>query len=216
MSNRKHITIENHSYPVEHPDQCPICHRYSEVEFIKATETKLKKEVNVVFRCGFSGCKSFFIGYFGEKNSGDLRALKPAVASVTTFPDCVLEISPQFIEIYLEAEEAKSLGLHQVAGPGYRKAFEFLVKDYAKSLNPSDLEQIEKMFSGNVVKEYMSDPRIKNVAQRALWLGNDETHYLRKWVSHDLDDLINLIKLAVNWIETEILSKKYEEEMPKS
>ena len=72
------------------------------------------------------------------------------------------------------------------------------------------------MFSGNVVKEYMSDPRIKNVAQRALWLGNDETHYLRKWVSHDLDDLINLIKLAVNWIETEILSKKYEEEMPKS
>ena len=106
------------------------------------------------------------------------------------------------------------LGLTQIAGPGYRKAFEFLVKDYAKSLKPDDSERIEKLFSGNVVNEFITDPRIQAVAKRALWIGNDEIHYLRKWVAHDIDDLITLIKLAINWVEIERLSQSYTEEMP--
>ncbi|TOH24456.1 hypothetical protein CGI85_24680, partial [Vibrio parahaemolyticus] len=113
-----------------------------------------------------------------------------------------------------EAEDAKSHGLYQIAGPGYRKAFEFLVKDYAKSLDPEKSEQIENMFSGKVVNEFISDPRIQMVAKRALWLGNDETHYLRKWAEHDLDDLITLIRLAINWVEIDRLSAQYEESMP--
>ncbi len=50
----------------------------------------------------------------------------------------------------------------------------------------------------------------------AFWLGNDETHYLRKWEQHDVDDLVTLIKLTTNWIEIEHLSKSYVEEMPES
>jgi len=95
-----------------------------------------------------------------------------------------------------------------------RKAFEFLIKDYAKSLKPEDSERIEKLFSGNVVKEFITDPRIQAVSKRALWLGNDETHYLKKWDQHNINDLITLIKLAINWVEIERLSNDFIEEMP--
>jgi hypothetical protein len=132
----------------------------------------------------------------------------------TAFPKAVADLSPTFLAVFNESEEAFQLGLTQIAGPGYRKAFEFLIKDYAKSLAPEKTEDIEKSFSGTVVSDYVTDPRIQAVARRTLWLGNDETHYLRKWNSHDINDLITLIRLAVNWIEIDQLSKHYNESMP--
>ncbi len=91
-----------------------------------------------------------------------------------------------------------------------------MIKDYAKSRSSSDEEKlaIEKAFSGKVVQDHISDPRIQAVAERALWLGNDESHYLRKWTSHDIEDLITLIGLAVRWIEIEQLSQAYTDDMP--
>ena len=106
------------------------------------------------------------------------------------------------------------MGMHQIAGPGYRKAFEFLVKDYAKSLQPSRASEIESKFSGAVVNEFIADARIQAVAKRSLWLGNDETHYMRKWTDHDVSDLVVLIKLTASWIEIDHLSKSYVESMP--
>ena len=34
-------------------------------------------------------------------------------------------------------------------------------------------------------------------------LGDDETHYERRWIDKDLNDLKNLIRLTVNWIANE-------------
>ena len=56
--------------------------------------------------------------------------------------------------------------------------------------------------------------RIKDCAKRAAWLGNDETHYIRKWETQDLEDLKDLIELTVNWIRDEYLTKRIKEEMP--
>lgn len=209
----KSISVDNHGYGVEYPDKCPICHHHGEISTIKTFQEPGNTGVQVIFQCAFSGCKSFFIGYYQPRPQKELKSLKPQKPETTSFPEIVKQISPGFISIYEEAEEALHLGLTQIAGPGYRKAFEFLIKDYAKSLKPNESTRIEKMFSGNVVKEFISDPRILNVSTRALWLGNDETHYLKKWTQHDITDLITLIKLAMNWIEIEKLSQAYSEEM---
>ncbi|MDT7850162.1 DUF4145 domain-containing protein [Methylophilus sp. VKM B-3414] len=211
---KKSIAIGNQGYEIDCPDKCPICHHHSEIHLFKADETFNKTEVQVVFQCVYSGCKSYFIGYYGPKGQAELKTLKPIKPNPTAFPEDISRLSPTFISVFREAEEALHQGLPQVAGPGYRKAFEFLIKDYAKSLAPEKHEEIEKAFSGSVVSEYVTDPRIQAVAKRTLWLGNDETHYLRKWTTHDMDDLIRLIRLAVNWIEIDQLSKHYNESMP--
>jgi len=88
-----------------------------------------------------------------------------------------------------------------------------LIKDYAKSLASDKAADIEKAFAGSVVTGFIQDPRVQAVA-KALWLVNDETHYLRKWTDHDLADLATLIKVTVNFIEMEHLSRRYIAKMP--
>jgi hypothetical protein len=34
------------------------------------------------------------------------------------------------------------------------------------------------MFLGKVIKEHIKEDHIKQIAARAAWLGNDETHYV--------------------------------------
>jgi len=146
-----------------------------------------------------------------------LKKTEPPKLSQLALPDFVGEISRDFLSIYREAVEAKERGLAQIAGPGYRKAFEFLIKDYAKSKSqPEEFENIEKLQASPVVSNYISDSRVQAVAKRALWLGNDETHYLRKWGDRDITDLVTLTKLAIEWIDIERQSAAYIEEMPEA
>jgi len=55
---------------------------------------------------------------------------------------------------------------------------------------------------------------VQAVAKRALWIGNDETHYSRKWEDRDINDLVTLIKLTLEWIDIERQSSEYLNEMP--
>jgi hypothetical protein len=202
------------TYAVDIPDACPICHRHSQLQAIHAEAVERNSRVQVVYRCAYQGCLSFFIGYYGPPGQDTLISVRPIKPKTSQFPESVAKISPKFISVFAEAEEAAQSGLSQIAGPGYRKAFEFLVKDYAISLAPDKLDEIRRTFSGAVVKDYITDSRIQAVAKRSLWLGNDETHYLRIWTGHDVNDLVTLIKLTVSWIEIEFMSKSYVEQMP--
>lgn len=214
MLTKRGITIQGHGYPVDVPDACPICHRHSEIQTVSADTVENNTGVQVVCRCAYQGCRAFFICSYGPRTSSELISVRPLKPQLSAFPETIATLSPTFISIFKEAEEASQLGLRQIAGPGYRKAFEFLIKDYAKSLAPDKSGEIETKFSGVVVSEFISDRRIQAVAKRCLWLGNDETHYLRKWTDHDVRDLVTLIKLTTNWIEIEHLSKTYVEKMP--
>jgi hypothetical protein len=65
-----------------------------------------------------------------------------------------------------------------------------------------------------VIKDHVSDAKVKQVAARAVWLGDDETHYQRKWEDKDLKDLGVLIRLTIHWIEAEEMTKEVLKSMP--
>jgi hypothetical protein len=119
-----------------------------------------------------------------------------------------------FTKIYKQADIAEKEGLVDICGVGYRKALEFLIKDYAIINHPSEKEKIENKLLGACIKDYISDVNINSVAKRAAWLGNDETHYRRIWQGKTLTDLKNLIKLTMHWMEMEKLTREYESDMP--
>ena len=97
---------------------------------------------------------------------------------------------------------------------GLRKAVEFLVKDFACGEFPDQREQIQKTMLGPCIDKYISDENVKACAKRATWLGNDETHYVRKWNDKDISHLKDLVRLTVNWTHNVLLTKKYKDEMP--
>jgi hypothetical protein len=117
------------------------------------------------------------------------------------------------VKILNQALAAEAAGLDEVAGIGLRKALEFLIKDYCVYKAPTNEDAIKKKFLGKLIKEDVIDQNIKNCAERAVWLGNDETHYVRTWTSHDIKDLKTLITLTTNWIANELLTEKYMKSM---
>jgi hypothetical protein len=130
------------------------------------------------------------------------------------FSDTIQNTSKEFCEIYNQAYASESQGNLKICGVGYRKALEFLLKDYLIELHPGKVDEIKSKFLGKCIEEYVSNTNIKAVAKRAVWLGNDETHYVRIWEGKDLDDLKKLVDLTVHWIEMEKLTDSVMKEMP--
>lgn len=62
----------------------------------------------------------------------------PAPVRVKDFSQEIKDLSPNFVKIYHQAEQAENTGLSDICGLGYRKALEFLVKDYAIAFNPTE------------------------------------------------------------------------------
>lgn len=204
-------------FTIFYPHTCPVCH--SEIDPRAYANSQRGAELDLGFVCSNNECRRLFIALYrlDTPPNGRIAGMVPTVPDLSaSYSDLIRQLSPNFIEIYSQASTAQALELHQISGPGFRKAFEFLVKDYAKSLtsDAAAITAIESQLAGAVVSKYIPDPRIQAVARRALWLGNDETHYIRKWTDRNIDDMLTLIRLAVNWIEIERLSSKYNDEMP--
>jgi hypothetical protein len=116
-------------------------------------------------------------------------------------------------EVFRQAAHAEAYGLTEVAGVGYRKALEYLVKDYCISKKPAQAEKIKGKFLANVIAQDLDNSNVQACALRATWLGNDEAHYVRRWEERDIQDLKLLIELTVGWIRQEVLTARYLEEM---
>ena len=89
-----------------------------------------------------------------------------------------------------------------------------MIKDYIIRSHKDTAEEIKKLLLGTCISKYVTSDRVKQVSARAVWLGNDETHYLRKWEDKDLKDLKALIDLTVHWIEMEELTETVMKDMP--
>ena len=130
------------------------------------------------------------------------------------FAETIAKLSPDFVRIFNQASAAEDAELLEVCGPGYRKALEFLIKDYIITALGKAREDVQRSPLGRCIDEFIDDTRIKAAAARAAWLGNDETHYYRKWEDRDLGDLKNLIQMTVDWIDIGIRTQEIVSEMP--
>jgi len=211
------------------PDQCPLCH-VSVTPKDQGVSISIESGgwpcVERLLQCPNQKCNRFFIArYFRSQPQTTLYFLRVCVpAELTTVrqSETIQKVSPDFCSIYQDAHKAEQHGLLLVAGPGYRKALEFLIKDYVIGrLTETDAEKlaiekakVEKTLLGTCIKDYVKSEQIKEIAKRAAWLGNDETHYVRKWEDKDLKDLKKLISLTLHWIEVETLTLEVIADMP--
>ena len=202
-----------------YPEVCPICHHAIQAKFLVNTalshpDFPEKQEIlSACFRCPRSSCGNPFISYFLYPHPGNTRwrysRSVPKRYVPPVFDERIKKLSPQFVQIYGQALQAGRTGLDEIHGVGLRKALEFLIKDYCIFKNPNKNDEIKKTFLGNCIKAYVTDTNIKVCAERATWLGNDETHYLRQWNTHDIKDLERLITLTCNWIVNEQMTDEY-------
>ena len=90
---------------------------------------------------------------------------------------------------------------------GYRKALEFLVKDYAIFLNQEDEDKIKNASLSSCINNYIDNIKIRHLSLASTWLGNDETHYIKK--SQDYN-IITFIDATVSFIDSDLAAIKAE------
>lgn len=197
------------------PDKCPLCHRTIHLSPGFLSINGDKSRIQMMCRCTAPECDELFITSYEYSGNHQYRFVGSAPVKVQyfQFADVVREVSPSFVEIYNQAMEAEAKSLDQLVGIGLRKALEFLMKDFTAAQHPDEVEKIRSLQLGPCINQFVTDPNIKACAARAAWLGNDETHYVRKWSDRDVSDLKVLVRLTTNWIESTLLTQKYVEEM---
>jgi hypothetical protein len=213
-----------------YPDFCPVCHTAAEIKrdlegyLFPQDQNSHHRYLQIIFRCPRLSCGTHFIIQYEAPPAHEThgppyqswfyrKAIFPKSSKRLDIPKQVSDISPRFVAIANQANSAEAHSLDDIAGMAYRKALEFLIKDYCIKLHPDEESAIKAALLMQCIRNYVSDPNITQCATRATWLGNDEAHYERIWTTHDIDDLKVLIRLTQNWIDNELLTAHYVAEM---
>lgn len=189
------------------PTKCPRCHHAINPDYggvVKVTYN----EYDLFFNCPH--CDR---GFIGEYLDGRVKSISPLSYEKELFEKEIEDVSPNFVEIYNQSIEAETQNLSQLTGIGLRKSLEFLIKDFLVYKKPEDEENIKKTQLSRCINNYIDDVKLKQISERATWLGNDETHYVRKWEDKDIKDLKLLIQVTVNMIHNDLLTEKYLSDM---
>jgi len=215
MPKIKYLHFIGHSSDINYdkdPNKCPYCH--DKITPRKYSGYLNKEALEIIYVCSNDQCQRTFIGIY-EKNGSSYYFEKTTIGNLKprNFSDNIKNLSPNFVEIYNQALTSENYNLTHISGIGYRKALEFLIKDYLISKFPEKEDKIKGKFLGKCIKQDVDNQNLKDISERAAWLGNDETHYVRKWESKDIGDLKKLIDVSIHWIEMELLTEQYKNEM---
>lgn len=205
----------NSVVPVNIPSTCPSCgtsHGHEPlVSYICKSklgyDTKKSYVYSLYFcpacaRCFYVTYRVWVSGYGG--NDSEIVEILPVPFPTQYFSEKIKELSPKFIEIYQQSKIAEDAGLSEICGMGYRKALEFLVKDYAIAFHPEDEEKIKSQMLSQCINAYIKDPDMKSLAIASTWLGNDETHYVRKHEDYDLESLKAFVATTVAAVDYDL------------
>lgn len=207
---------------IEIPEKCPCC----------GTAYALRPEAAIYYEsdegttkayCTFfcPACEEGFfvsydvIDYDGYDVIGIQYETFPFQQANTVFSKEITSLSPNFVKIYQQAEQAENQNLHDICGLGYRKALEFLIKDFAIHEHPDEEEPIKAKPLAQCIKSYITDERITTLAERSSWIGNDEAHYIRKQEDRDVSDMKSFIKAIVYFIGMILVTEDAASMLPK-
>ena len=201
-----------------YPNICGICHKNVDPSFIGSNlqnVTVIPEKIEAAFKCTNVDCNSIIIGYYERKDHKSNYVLidsAPISPIEKEFNKEITKVSPNFVVIYNQSYYAEQSNLKLISGIGYRKALEYLVKDYLIFLNPENKQEIINRPLGQCIN-MIENESIKEISKRAAWIGNDEAHYVRKWADKDVEDLKKLIEITVFYISMDVATKDYLKEM---
>ena len=197
-----------HFEPVK---KCPLCHTSFNGEVMSSAiapfETsqfgKKYRSLGLYVLHYCQACSLGFLGvYTADDRSSDLYNLSlvvPEKHEPVSFSPEIVEVSHSFADIYQEAYAAEKAGLTQICGMGYRKSLEFLVKDYLIEKHPQESDAIAKEPLAQSIRR-IDNLQIKTLAERSAWLGNDETHYIRKHDGYSYEDIKTFLEAMTAFI----------------
>lgn len=202
-------------------DLCPHCHYSIKPNFIYTFFDKIQSKNFSIWQCTSNHCgKTFIVSHTITNNEIEFERFLNGTPKGPTWPQPVLELknsltldndkveASKFIITYLQSMEAESRGLTEIAGMGFRKSIEYLIKDWAILNNPTKKNEILDNWLAQVINNYYEGD-LKSILDRATWLGNDQSHYLKIFQDFNLSHLKELIDLILVELDRDFKKKHY-------
>lgn len=224
------VQFQGRNFSLSGPNICPHCHIVNNPHAhwqVETRDTDNTPTLITAWLCSNDLCKKIFIANYkangqvpkferflnglpkGPEWPKPIKDLKCGNSSSVETPE-----QTKFISTYLQSLVAENSGLNELAGMGFRKSIEYLVKDWAIQNNPGEKEKIEASWLGVVIKDYYTGD-LKEILERATWLGNDQAHYNRIFEEYDIDVLKELIELIMVELDRQFKMKHYIETIQK-
>lgn len=212
------INVGGQTFEITSVNLCPHCHITNIPNSLWTTpalDTDGAHTYLSAWRCSNNECAKIFITQHNRKDNKYVfcRFLN-GYPLAPNFPRPILDLKPdnvnqtKFIKTYLQSLQAENNGLDELAGMGYRKAIEYLVKDWAIQNYPDEKEKIENLWLGQVISQYYEGD-LKDILERATWLGNDQAHYNKLFKEYDISILKELIELIMVELDRQYKKRHY-------
>lgn len=189
--------------------QCPFCGMFNSPNVSRVTWTKCGEESNdkialVIYTT--TCCNNYFSATYkidSERNT-EFLCQYPS-SKVVQLPDSISELSPRFINLYNQVASAEQQNHLELAGTGYRNSMEILIKDFAIIKLGKDPNEVCKLNLYESIKKYLPDSDLTTAANVIRILGNDYTHYKRKYENIEFETLKRYFQILLTEIENKLL-----------
>lgn len=198
----------NFSGKYNKPATCPFCGYGTDAPVVKKETYSFNGHYIIAATCQCTSCGKFF--FFASEYHKDSLYQPITIPSISFIPyenENLAAISERFIDMYNQALQSEFVGNIELASIGYRSALEFLVKDFAINELGKPREEVIKKKLHNAIGEYLNQNDLVSTADVVRILGNDYTHYERKYPQHDFDLLKGYMDIFLKQIEVQYMIK---------
>ncbi|MDF4223556.1 hypothetical protein PXC01_18310 [Maribacter sp. M208] len=229
MHFRKNNSTSGNSHIAEQPNICPHCHVANEPRELFKWFDRKENRLLSTWECKNHKCGRIFVVSHKEEEVGGQYKVERTLNGLPKgpiWPEPILNLKDgrtigteeekesKFIKTYLQSLETESNGYDEIAGMGYRKAIEYLVKDWSIQTNPAKKDEILGLWLSSIIKKYFKGD-LKEILERATWLGNDQTHYNKLFEEYNIEHLKELIDLIMVELDREFKKRHYIENIEK-
>lgn len=189
------------------PIRCPNCNYSIHPTIVDHTKLKYSSTHSLLIISYKGDCCSvpFYATYKYASHKANLLDVYPHLKPAT-LPEKIKELSPRFANLYEQSYTAEQNGHIELAGSGYRNSIEVLIKDFAILKLGASSNKVCEMKLYDVIGTYLKEVNLDtSAADIVRVLGNDYTHYQRKY--DDIDFLVvkKYLEIFIQQIDTKLL-----------
>lgn len=191
--------------PADVPRHCPYCGSKTHSSYVTDVCLNYNSVDEYVSVAWLADCCSriYIVNYLFNFNRQTLDFISHYPAQDPgPMPENMADISPRFVTLYSQARTAEGHEHYELAACGYRNAIEVLIKDFAIAVLGRDRKEVESKSLFKAIEDYLPKELI-NTSDVVRILGNDNTHYLRKYEDIDFAELKNYLDIFMMQIEVQ-------------
>lgn len=204
---------------IDIPNYCPHCGSIMMPHIIYAYSKNeswtSEPDIALLLQCTAETCNKFFALEYSQGLYGSPVEYSYNPPIDDDLPKEIKKISPSFEEIYYQSLIAEQSGLDKIAGVGFRKSIEFLIKDYLINVKGEPENDVKSEWLKPSIDRINFQP-LKDLTTAADWIGNDETHYVKKLVGKDVQDMKGFIRAAILFISADYQAADAKQMLEKS